>query len=598
MRIRSGGGLLKTKIVATIGQRRGGGTDEIFDVSGNPIDGSVETGELLGMMIEAGADVFRLNMSFAALGDSYGETQAEVLRWLDANKNAAARHVAVLGDLPGPKIRLHVFGGGNQELDEGEKFLLDFRGEHRFAPNEKGARVLVSGEPLEANAKVDGFERIGDYLRNCGHEAVFSVADGKILLAAESESGGLVRCRASQSGAVRDGQGLTIKRARIDCPAFGAQDKKALEFLLENGGATVAFVSVSFVKNKNDILEVRRHAENFLMNRHSLATAEEARKIAPAIFAKIETLDAWENIDEILDVADGVMVARGDLGLQCDPPRIPAMQKELIRQCNLRGKPVITATQMLDSMERNFDPTRAETTDVFNAILDGTDAVMLSGETAAGKYPFRSIEMMASIAEAAENYYFENLHAARFRELSNEVGASKDAMLKRLAAAAAAKTGARNVDRTAADWEREFYVELLVNAETQAVTDRISRQAFALSEDGDEAAILALTASGRSARMMSRFRPRPPIVGVAYSDAEARRLILSFGVYSMALDESFKTTADELLAAAANEAKNQNYIFGFPDFVLLQTGDQIIAVCGTPPRAAGATNLLQIYRVS
>jgi pyruvate kinase len=520
------------------------------------------------MLIREGADVIRLNLSFAPLEEPYGAAAAKALDWLNEHRDGLARHVAALGDLPGPKIRLGMEAEQTLEMDD--EFLLDFRGRNRFAPAERGASVLVSELPFEQAARVDGYDHIGDYLRQAKGDAIFSIGDGKVLLRAVREDHGMVACVVVKAGVISAGQGFTIKRARIDSPPFQEPDQRALDFLLEKGGDAVAMIGVSFVRNKEDVNQVRRYVEDHLMKRRSIASRTEARLLAPAIIAKIETLDAWENIDEILDVADGVMIARGDLGLQLDPQEVPAIQKRIIRKCNLRGKPVITATQMLDSMEGNMEPTRAEAADVFNAILDGTDAVMLSGETAKGEYPFHAVRMMARIAEQAERF---DLDVAPDRRLQDILKSSRS-----------------HFDAS----ERQG--EEAVTRQQMETTNRTSQAACVLSEVEGCQAIIALTASGRTARMIARFRPKLPIIGVTHDRTNARKLALSFGVYPLCIGDGGETL-DEVFEAVAQEAKQQDYLFWQPGFRLLQPGGRVVFSGGAPLRVSGATNLIQIREV-
>ena len=596
------GHLLKTRVVVTLGPPRGGErdgkSDEMFDPHGNPVNEPLDCGQLIEWLIREGTDVIRLNMSFAPLGHPYGSNEKKILDWMNAHKNDLAKHVAVLGDLPGPKIRLRV--NGPQDLGIGDTFLLDFTGEERPARGERGAVVMVNNRPFGDIARVDG-SSIGEFVRKesrLGREVVFFVGDGKVVMRGEGERDGVVTCRVLKAGVITENQGLTIKHAGVEVPAFMEQDREALEFLLGNGADVVAFIGVSFVRVKNDILLVKKFVEDYLTK---LGRPHPARS-APAIIAKIETLEACQNIDEILDVADGVMVARGDLGLQLTPPEVPALQKEIIRKCNLRGKPCIIATQMLDSMETNIEPTRAESTDVFNAIADGADAVMLSGETSKGRYPAQAVRMMVQIAESAEEYYFKGPYQRRFMDVMETSEQSNEAIIERLgeamkdAAIAAQNFRLPEHVREAKAWERDFYQKKLFRATGQRTTDRISESACILSEAEDYKAIVAPTTSGRTARMISRFRPLVPILGVAHDPANARKLMLSFGVYPLCIGET-QSSVEEVFRDACNEAKKRGYIFWSPDFRLLHDEDEVISTSGTPLLIPGTTNLIQIRKV-
>jgi pyruvate kinase len=335
--------------------------------------------------------------------------------------------------------------------------------------------------------------------------------------------------------------------------------------LLDNGADVVTYIGVSFVNRAEDILIVKRYIERKLEARYG----DRARRYAPAIVAKIETRSAWENLDKILDVSDCAMVARGDLGLQLNPQEVPAIQKEIIRKCSVRGKPVITATQMLDSMETNTEPTRAEANDVFNAIQDGTDAVMLSGETSKGKYPAQAVEMMVQIAEQAEKFYAERysgraykIHLRDVLEESEELSRATTQRLEvaeKEAAVAAFNLGSSAEEKQEQAWRAEWYAEKIDRSRKQTTTDCISESACLLSEGKGYKAIVAPTTSGRTARMITRFRPTAPIIGVAHDEANARKMILSFGVYSLCIGEG-QTSVEEVFSAACSEATKKGYV--------------------------------------
>jgi pyruvate kinase len=600
MHVCSDGRLLKTKIVATVGPERGGlrgnVTDEIYDLDGNPQKDLIPHGVLLEWLIREGVDVIRLNMSFAALQEPYGLAEGTVLRWLGEHNDDLAKRIAVLGDLPGPKIRLNL--DNSHSVGRGDRYLLDFRDQDRFRPEELGASVFVNQQPFERLGRVSGYATIGEYIRKSASEVVFYVGDGKVILSAESERNGIVSCRVSKSGAITPNQGLTIKRAAIEVPPFQEPDRKALDFLLDQGRDVIGFVGLSFVRNADDVENAKRYVEQRLVSQGLATDHKASRRTAPIMIAKIETAEAWQNIDEILDVADGLMIARGDLGLQLDPQDVPNLQKQLIHKCNLRGKPVITATQMLDSMEENWEPTRAEAMDVFNAILDGTDAVMLSGETSKGKYPAQAVRTMVNIAERAEDYYFEQHRHRDLLERSDAlIKGNNDRLRRKLsdAASSAENPTASPEEREIYGWKRDLYAEKLVKSKKQITTDRISQAACILSEGDDYSAILAPTTSGRTARMISRFRPLVPIIGVAHDDANARKLMLSFGVFPVCIGDGQQSVEDVLESALA-EAQKLGYINWLQSFRLLREQDMVITTCGTPLFVPGTTNLIQIRK--
>jgi pyruvate kinase len=608
MRILKNGQLLKTKIVATVGQERSGpdarNDDEIFDPDGNPVKGVLEHGELLSWLIHKGVDVIRVNMSFASEQEVYGADVKKIFQWVMANRDGLAKHVAVLGDLPGPKMRLNV--NTPVSVERGDTYLLNFVDEQPSGALE--ATVLVNDQPFNSVATVNGFPDIDEYVKESfrrGEEVVFSIGDGKVLLKANRDQNtnrGIIKCEVIKRGPVLNKRGITIRRADITVPPFLEQDQKALRFLLEESTSALSYVAVSFVNGAEDILKVKYQIEKQLAAVHGL----NARRYSPAVVAKIETRLAWENLDDILDVSDCVMVARGDLGLQLNPQEVPAIQKEIIRRCNLRGKPVITATQMLDSMETSLEPTRAEANDVFNAIQDGTDAVMLSGETSIGKYPAQAVEMMAQIAEQAEKFYAEKRSGRAYKvglqDTLRDSEESSKVTTERLERSRA-KWGVKAIAGDITDDEREEYLwrgqlydQKVKSSKKQTTTDSISESTCLLSAEKDYSAILAPTTSGRTARMIARFRPQVPIIGVAHDEANAHKLILSFGVYPLSIGEG-QPSVEEVFKAACNEAVKPGYVPWNPEFRLLKKNDQVVATSGTPLMAIGTTNLIQIRKL-
>lgn len=592
----------KTKIVATVGQCRGGSAGLLFDGRNQRVTRKLTHGEMLTWFIQAGADLIRLNMSFAGRGETYGSNEAQYLKWLNENKNDIARRVAVLGDLPGPKIRLTgvTVPRKNGEVRRGDTMYLNF-GTAEFPKDaEITARVEVNGLPFNDQVRrIDTSPNIGAFLRQ-KDEARFAVGDGKVRLKAVSESQNVVRCDVTKGGRLVDGKGLTMIGASLKVEAFGPQDQKALDFLMEHGGELLAFVAVSFVQSRDDILNVKK----FISDRYGEARAEQSTEkshpsvpTGPGVIAKIETRDAWENFDTILDVADGIMVARGDLGEQLPIEEIPIIQKELIRKCMIRGKPVITATQMLDSMEDHPEPTRAEATDVFNAIYDGTDAVMLSGETSVGCYPMQAIEMMDKIARQAERFYFLPRNRRDFEAILNEsrlLGPVHIARFQQEAGLALGRAQQFGNDHPLAKrfrWQAQIYAEKQFKSQQQANTDRLCKAACALSEEGTLKPIIAPTTSGRTVFLISRFRPKAPIIGAAHGERVYRKLLLSFGVYPVHIGWTHDSVAD-VLARAVTCAR---------EFDLLNLDGvqalEAVATSGTPLFMLGATNLLQIIPI-
>ena len=416
----------KTKIVCTIGP-----------ASDSP--------QVMEEMIRAGMNVARLNFSH---GDFAGH--GRVIENLRAAARAAGRRLAILADLPGPKIRIGQFSREPVELKAGDLFTLTTE-----AVPGNAERVAVSFSTLPQSVKA------GDMI---------FLNDGFIQLEVLTIQGKEVTCRVIVGGELRSRKGLNLPGIDLGITAFTDHDRNCLQFALENG---VDAVSQSFVESAQDLVAVRQAAASF--------------GFTPFIIAKIERSRALARMDEILEAADGIMIARGDLGVEIPIEQIALVQKQLMRQANLLGKPVITATQMLESMTANRRPTRAEATDVANAILDGTDCVMLSEESAMGKYPVESAAMLAKIAATIESYR----PADYVRDTLREVG-PKGAM---------------------------------------SLTDLIALSVETTLERISPAAVIVPTHSGAMARSIARFRPRVWITAVSSLEPTCQRLQFSYGVY-------------------------------------------------------------------
>jgi pyruvate kinase len=416
----------KTKIVCTLGP-------------------ASESGEVMEQMIRAGMNIARLNFSH---GDF--KSHKKVIESLRAAANRAGRRVAIMADLPGPKIRIGQFAKEPIQLKSGDTFTLTTE---QIAGD--GNRVSVAFEPLLKAVKP------GD--------TIF-LNDGFLQLDVVKVEGKDVRCRILVGGELRSRKGLNLPGIDLGISAFTDHDREGLKFAAENG---VDAVSQSFVQSGADIDAVRKAAET--LNYH------------PLILAKIERSRALDRMDEILRAADGIMIARGDLGVEMPIEQIAVVQKRLMRQANLLGKPVITATQMLESMTDNRRPTRAESTDVANAILDGTDCVMLSGESAMGKYPVDAVAMLAKIGAATEPHRI----AYPVREMLKAGKGSEKLSLPDLIA---------------------FSVETTL--------ERIS-----------PAAVFVPTRSGYTARSIARFRLPVWIAAVSSEETTCQILQFSYGVH-------------------------------------------------------------------
>jgi pyruvate kinase len=416
----------KTKIVCTLGP-----------ASDSP--------EVMEQMIRAGMNVARLNFSH---GDFAGHRK--VIEHLRASARGAGRRVAIMADLPGPKIRIGQFAKEPVHLKSGDLFTLTTEA----VPGDE-SRVSVTFEPLLKAVKP------GD--------TVF-LNDGFIQLEAVKIEGKEVRCRVVVGGELRSRKGLNLPGIDLGISAFTERDLAGLKFAAECG---LDAVSQSFVQSGADIEAVRRAADR--LDYH------------PLIIAKIERSRALDSMGEILQAADGIMIARGDLGVEIPIEQIAVVQKRLMRQANLLGKPVITATQMLESMTENRRPTRAESTDVANAILDGTDCVMLSGESAMGKYPVDAVAMLARIAEAVEPH-----------------------------------RPASDLSKVLKEAERGDKVNL---------ADLIAFSVGTTLERVSPAVVFVPTRSGYTARSIARFRLPVWVAAVSSQEATCQRLQFSYGVY-------------------------------------------------------------------
>ncbi len=416
----------KTKIVCTIG----------------PASGSQEVME---KMLLAGMNVARLNFSH---GDFEGHRKT--METLRAASKSTGRRIAVMADLSGPKVRIGKLKEEPVQLKEGDPFTLTTK---EILGDASGASVSFSRLPKAV--------RPGDALY---------LNDGFIQLEVTEAGGEEVRCRVVVGGELRSRKGLNLPGIDLGMAAFTDRDRECLEFALEQGVDTV---SQSFVESGEDVAAVRKAADQ--LGHH------------PIIFAKIERKRALDRMDGILDEADGIMIARGDLGVEIPIEQMAVVQKRLMRQANLLGKPVITATQMLESMTTYRRPTRAEATDVANAILDGTDCVMLSEESAMGQYPVESVAMMAKIAAAIEPHR----PAVSFREELRE-----------------------------ADGGKRISLTDLIASSVETILSRVA-----------PALVIVPTHSGATARSVARYRLPVWILGVSSQEATCQRLQYTYGVF-------------------------------------------------------------------
>jgi len=471
----------KTKIVCTIG----------------PASESVEK---LVQLIEAGMNVARLNFSHGNF-EEHGQRIKNI-------REAAARTkktVAILLDTKGPEIRTHNMKDGAIELTAGNKMIISM--------NEvEGTKEKFSITYSELIHDV----QIGSKILL--DDGLIGLEVTKVDLEAKE-----IHTKILNSGVLKNKKGVNVPGVSVNLPGITEKDASDILFGIEQG---IDFIAASFVRRASDVLEIRELLEKNQGNHIN-------------IIPKIENQEGVDNIDEILEVSDGLMVARGDLGVEIPAEEVPLVQKELIKKCNVQGKPVITATQMLDSMQRNPRPTRAEASDVANAIFDGTDAIMLSGETAAGSYPVEAVQTMHNIASRTES-------ALNHKEILST--RSKD--------------NGHNM--------------------TDAIGQSVAHTAMNLDVD----AIIAPTESGHTARMISKYKPKAPIVAVTSNDYVCRRLSLVWGVYSQIGKKA--NTTDEMLDTAVEESLNSG---------IVSSGDIVVITAGVPVGETGTTNLMKIHVV-
>jgi pyruvate kinase len=456
---------------------------------------ATDSDDMVRGMIRNGMDVARLNFSH---GDH--PTHAARIERVSRIAKEEGAVVAILGDLQGPKLRVGEIAGG-PILKTGATFTLTTR-------HVPGDATVVSVDFSDLPDSVHPGDRI---LLN----------DGMIELRVASVDKTDVVTEVVNGGELSSHKGINLPGIPLNISALTDKDRTDLEFAIQQRDD---YVALSFVRRAEDVMELKR-----LMA---------ARGVTIPVIAKIEKPEAIQQIDSILSISDGVMVARGDLGVEAPPEKVPIFQKMIIRKANVAGKPVITATQMLESMISNPRPTRAEASDVANAILDGTDAVMLSGETAVGNYPLQAVEMMARIAHEAEG----NVQFHRSWSPTEDGRVS--------------------------------------------ITDAIGTSTCEIARELNARVILTATSSGFTARTISRHRPHAPIFAVTWNEETQRRLALVWGVQSAIVPAAPDT---EIMMASSIEAAL--------DKGVVQKGDCVVITAGVPVGVAGRTNMIQVRTV-
>ena len=464
----------RTRIVATLGP-----------ASSDPA--------VIERLFQTGADVFRINMSHTP-----HERMREFVTTIRAIEKKFERPIGILADLQGPKLRLGTFKNGKEELKQGQEFVLD----SSKAPGDASRVHLPHPEILEALA--------------VGHALL--VDDGKVRLVAREVSPKRAVTEVVVGGLVSDRKGVSVPDTMIRVSAMTPKDRSDLDAAIDAG---VDWVALSFVQRPDDVAEVKKVARG-----------------RAGVMAKIEKPQGVEHLEEIMELADAVMVARGDLGVELPLERVPGIQKLITRMARRLGKPVVVATQMLESMISSPVPTRAEVSDVSNAIFEGADAIMLSAESAAGKYPTEAVGTMDRIACEVE-------HDATYRGVIANQRPEPDG------------TGA----------------------------DAIADAASFIAEDLDMAAIVCWTSTGSTALRVARERPKPPILALSPNLTTARRLALSWGVHAIRADDA--RDLEEMVERSCTTAMAESFA---------DPGDRLIVVMGVPLGTPGATNMLRIAR--
>ncbi len=468
----------KTKIICTIGP-------------------ASESEERLKELMLAGMNVARFNFSHG----THEEQKVKLTRVIKVS-NELGLPVATLLDTKGPEIRLKDFEGGKAMLEAGQQFTL--------------TTDEVMGTAEKASIT---YKNLKDDVKK---GMTILIDDGKIEMTIEKITENDIVCRVINGGAVSNHKGINVPGAILSMPYISDVDRADIIFCAQMG---FDFLAASFARCKEDIIEVRK-----ILDEH---------KSKAKIIAKIENMQGIDNLDEILEVSDGIMVARGDMGVEIPLEEVPVIQKTMIKKAVAKGKHVITATQMLESMINNPRPTRAETADVANAIYDGTTAIMLSGESAAGKYPLEAVKTMARIAERTEQ---DIDYSGRMKKVTQDMKGD--------------------------------------------ITTAISHATCTTAANLNAAAIITVTMSGFTAGMVSRFKPGCTIIGCSVNPRVCRQLNLLWGVEPLLIEK--KDTAGDLFEEATLQAKKAG---------LIKEGDVVVLTAGVPLGTIGTTNMLRVIEV-
>ncbi|MBR6743380.1 MAG: pyruvate kinase [Clostridia bacterium] len=469
----------KTKIICTLGP-------------------ASENAETIEQMFKMGMNVCRLNFSHSNL-----ENHKKAIQTFKSVRDRMGIPAAIILDTRGPEIRTGLLKGDTAELKENDKFTFTTE---EIEGNNQAVSISYGGLPSLMKA--------GDIIK---------VDDGKLVFTVEETSDCEISCKVIVGGSLGNRKSINVPNVHLDMPYLSEKDKEDIIFGINND---VDYIAASFVRSANDVIELRK-----FLNYHGGHNIK--------IISKIENIDGIEAFDEILAESDGIMIARGDMGVEVEYERLPGLQKRFIRKCYGSGKIVITATQMLESMQYSFNPTRAEITDVANAVFDGTSAVMLSGETAMGAHPARVVEVMSRIAEQAES------------------------------------------DALALD----MFANRIFDNDTTS-TNAICDAACTTAKDLGAAAVIVVTKSGYSARRLSKFRPSETIVASTPEEKTFHQMSLSWGVHPvLAISQD---NEEKLFRHALDCAKQIDVV---------KRGDTVVIIGGSPINVSGNTNTLKVLRV-
>lgn len=469
----------KTKIVATLGP-------------------ACSDPEILKELLQSGVNVCRFNFSH---GDH--KQHKETMDKVKKIRTDLNQPIGILLDTKGPEIRLGNFKEGQCTLSPGDSFTLYM--EEKLG-DQKGVSLSYKGLSQDI--------QVGNHIL---------IDDGLVDLEVVAKDDKCIETRVLNEGILKDHKGVNVPGVKLKLESLTEKDKEDIRFGIQEG---VDFIAPSFIRKAEDVYAIRQVLED-----HG---GEEIR-----IISKIESKEGVDNMDAIIKASDGIMIARGDLGVEIEPEEIPLVQKTIINKCIEESKPVITATQMLDSMIRNPRPTRAEVTDVANAILDGTSAIMLSGETASGRYPIEAVQTMNRIAQRTEEYM--------------------------------------DYDKRLDGIQKNRY----------NTTDAIGQSTCIIARDLRAKAIITATSSGYTSRAISKFHPNVPIIAVTTSPKVQRQCALDFGVF--ALMAPYSPSTDEVISVAVKRALEENFI---------KNGDLVVITAGLPVGVSGTTNMIQVQSVA